>query len=260
MARDGGPERTEFERNFHRAEVARRYLRGETQASIGSVLGLSQPMVSIIVRELQAEWRESAARDTATLKAEQLAVLYEMEAELWKAWHASQGEQTTRQMSQVALHDGDLRMMHEAGDERSVPGTRSTQAKVTRLAHIERTVRGLGNAGYMGMILAVRKEIAALLGLNEPLQVQVAPGQQSPVSAERLYQRLTAMLEAAQTPAERSAIMSDFETMTRAGKRLSTRFAMQARLEGGPALTEPETETDTQEVQENGQSGTQTTE
>jgi hypothetical protein len=44
-------------------EIARRYLQGETQATIAKAIKISQPSISIDLKELRSCWRDSALRD-----------------------------------------------------------------------------------------------------------------------------------------------------------------------------------------------------
>jgi hypothetical protein len=102
-----------------RAEVARRYLQGETQIGIGLALRVSQATVSIDLAHLRQEWRANAALDIGELQARELARLDQVESEAWAAWERSKQSRETR----TTGTDGDksharIRKEDQCGDPR----------------------------------------------------------------------------------------------------------------------------------------------
>lgn len=94
MGRNAQPQRTETQVADHRAEIARRYLRGESQSAIGASLNISQPTVSNDLKAIRKAWLESAMQDWDAHRAEQLAKVDALEAMYLAAWERSCGEFT----------------------------------------------------------------------------------------------------------------------------------------------------------------------
>lgn len=84
-----------LQREADLAEVARRYLKGESQAEIGDALGKDQSTISRDIRTLHRRWRASAIQDFDTKRAEQLAKIDELERTYWEAWKNSLTRQVT---------------------------------------------------------------------------------------------------------------------------------------------------------------------
>ncbi len=74
----------------HREEIAARYLRGEYQADIAALLGISQQQVSYDLKAIRATWLASAIRDFDAAKAQELAKIDAVEREYWLGWERSQ--------------------------------------------------------------------------------------------------------------------------------------------------------------------------
>jgi hypothetical protein len=80
---------TEFERANQLAQIAMMYVRGDSQWSIAKHFGLSQQQISVDLKSLEQEWRQSALRDFDDLRGVQLAKIDELEREYWTAWEKS---------------------------------------------------------------------------------------------------------------------------------------------------------------------------
>lgn len=156
MPRNGGPRRTELQKAHHRDEIARRYLRGESQASIGRDLSLSQQQVSADLKWLGLEWQRRASANIIDLRAEQLAKLDLLERTFWVAWDASlEG----RQMDLVE---------YEQLDDLQHPAT-ACPLKVGRWAKIRtKAVRSTGeaNPAYLEGVRRCIELRIRLLGLS----------------------------------------------------------------------------------------------
>ena len=97
-----------------RAEVARLYLEGWTQAGIGAQLGLSRQQIGYDLGAVRQEWLRSSLVDFNAKKAEELAKVDQLEREYWSAWEASKkGRQAN-----TAEQAGDPRYL--AGVERCI--------------------------------------------------------------------------------------------------------------------------------------------
>ena len=157
MPRNGGPRRTELQKSHHRDEIARRYLRGESQASIGRDLGLSQQQVSADLKWLELEWQRRASANIIELRAEQLAKLDLLERTFWEAWSASlEGRQL------------DLVEYEQLGDLQHPNSATTSPLKVGRWAKIRTravTSTGEANAAYLEGVRRCIELRIRLLGL-----------------------------------------------------------------------------------------------
>lgn len=91
------PKRSEIQRERDLVEVARMYLRGETQQAITDELNrryyttdpLSRQAIGYDIKVLITRWRHAAFRDINERKAEELARIDALEREYWTAWENS---------------------------------------------------------------------------------------------------------------------------------------------------------------------------
>jgi len=147
-------------RESDRAEIARRYLLGEGQASIGSSLGISQQQVSYDLGVLQKRWRESALIDIDEAKGKELARIDNLERTYWDAWQRSLSERTvtrTKRREQLdARADGDA-ALHAGHSE----------------AQLQREQRDGNPAFLQGVQWCISKRVE-LLGLAEPTRVDIS--------------------------------------------------------------------------------------
>ena len=81
---------------YDRKEIARRYLKGETQAAIAETLGLSQGMISYDLARIKEAWLESAIMDFNEMRSRELARIDVLEREYWQAWQVSQSDRTRK--------------------------------------------------------------------------------------------------------------------------------------------------------------------
>ncbi len=112
-----------------RAETARLYLQGWTQAEIAVKLGLSRPQISYDMEAVRREWVQSAVMDFNAKKAEELAKIDRLEREYWDAWQASlktlettTTEQTTDGAGESGRVKAALRKAEQTGDPRYLAG------------------------------------------------------------------------------------------------------------------------------------------
>ena len=108
-----------------RLKVAELSLKGCRQTKIAERLGVTQATVSLDLKQLRAEWRESARDDIAAAVAKQLEKLSLLEREAWDAWERSKqpthstivyrgGENEPSKMRQTLKHQtGDPRYLDQ---------------------------------------------------------------------------------------------------------------------------------------------------
>ena len=100
-----------------RAEIARLYVRGVTQAEIAAMLSgrpgrgytLTQQMISYDLQRIREAWLALALRDYNEHIAEQLAKLDHLELTYWDAWVASLEGTTAETLTARADKDGQPR-------------------------------------------------------------------------------------------------------------------------------------------------------
>ncbi len=73
-----------------RKNVARRYLRGETQWEIARAFEVNQSTISDDLAAIRVEWLGIAVLDMDAIKAKELARIDEVERQAWAAWTKSQ--------------------------------------------------------------------------------------------------------------------------------------------------------------------------
>ena len=81
--------RTKTQIQRDRAEVARLYWHGWTQAEIGDKLNLSQQQISYDLKQIRKGWRESSETDIGEYIVQQLARIDDLEREAFVAWKKS---------------------------------------------------------------------------------------------------------------------------------------------------------------------------
>lgn len=143
-------DRSESQKAKHLADIASRYLKGESQMAIATALKLNQSTVSRDLKELRSLWRSAAVRDFDEALAEQLAKIDLLEAEYWAAWGRSL---TTRES-----------LTNESGE---------SDAKGAFTKTITRREVMLGNPAYLAGVERCIAERCKLLGLYAPVKTEV---------------------------------------------------------------------------------------
>mgnify|MGYP001580805097 CR=1 FL=1 len=143
-----------------REEVARRYLRGEHQYTIGRAVGVSQVQVSHDLKAMRDLWLASSLRDFDALKAEQLAKIDAVEVEAYAAWFRSQ------QPREVSLTE-----QTEGGEVVGVDGT-SQPKRPTRKASMRREGQS-GDPRFLAVIQKCIDQRCVILGLESPLRISI---------------------------------------------------------------------------------------
>lgn len=134
--------RDRLQREKDLSDLARRYLRGETQADIAHSLRVNQSTISRDIKALQKRWRAEAITDFDAARAEQLAKIDELERTYWEAWQKS----LVREMRSSRKKEG-----AGAGSEALV-----------------RTETRDGNHAYLEGVRWCIERRCKLLGLNAP--------------------------------------------------------------------------------------------
>lgn len=154
-----------------RAEIARRYLRGETQAAIGTVLHMSQQMVSYDLAAIKKQWQASAIHDLSAAKAKELAKIDHLEVTYWLAWEESRLDKEIT----VEKQSGGEPLAGEGGKP---PETKK-----------ETTLRREGQAGSPAFLAGVQwciERRCKILGIDAPTKSEVTGLNGGPVTVQVL--------------------------------------------------------------------------
>ena len=73
-----------------RQQVAELYVKGSTQSQIARQLGVAQSTVSVDLKAIRREWRDSRIRDFDEAVAVELKKLEHLEREAWSGWERTQ--------------------------------------------------------------------------------------------------------------------------------------------------------------------------
>lgn len=108
-----------------RARVAELYLRQHTQQEIADMLEVDQSLVSLDLKAIQVQWRESALADMNEAKQRELERIDQLEREYWQAWERSQEDAETVTKKQKSGEDKpelSLQKKGQTGDPRFLQG------------------------------------------------------------------------------------------------------------------------------------------
>ena len=83
-----------------RQQVADFYVKGSTQSQIARELRVSQSTVSVDLKAIRREWRDSRIRDFDEAVAIELKKLVHLEREAWSGWERSQQPAESTKVSQ----------------------------------------------------------------------------------------------------------------------------------------------------------------
>jgi len=160
-----------------RAEVARLYLEGRTQADIGAQLGLSRQQIGYDLGAVRQEWLRSSLVDFNAKRAEELARIDRLEREYWSAWEASKQDRQTSTTEQTTGAEGErlkaaIRKADQAGDPRYLAGVeRCIEARCKLLGlHAPQRHRHGGDEDAPPIRLAVNP--AAVIEAGRRLEAQ----------------------------------------------------------------------------------------
>jgi len=129
-----------------RADVAARYLTGETEASIARSYQVHRSQISRDIKALRREWQERRGADFECAQAEHIARLEALLAEAWAAYRLSKEERRTATRTEDA----------------------NKQTTIT-----VRTETHAPSASLLGEVRQTLAELARIWGFNAPLKQDV---------------------------------------------------------------------------------------
>ena len=154
-----GPKRTDAQRERDMAEIARRYLRGETQAQIARAVGITQQQVSYDLKRIRQKWKEETVFDFEEAIIEQLKRIDALESEYWQQYERSKLGRT----KEIVAITGKRR-----------PGDKKDEApqpdRVTKTNITEDTP---GDPRYLAGVQWCIQERSKLLGLYAPQEINL---------------------------------------------------------------------------------------
>lgn len=170
------------------AEVARRYLRGESQVQIALAVGCSTTQIGRDLAAVRRRWATASTRDFQEIRSEQLAKIDELEASYWQGWEASLGErQVSLSEKRSGATDGarvSLRKENRCGNPHFLDGA-------ARMIERRCKLLGLDAPDRHELLLEpeqtmtedeAKKEIWRLMGSPTPWDLEEQP----PLTAENL--------------------------------------------------------------------------
>lgn len=102
-----------------RKNVAKRYLRGETQWEIARAFEVDQATISTDLKAIQKEWLDQAILDRGEWTARELARLDEVERQAWMSWSKSQeNAEIRRAKTRGGTEEKETVSKGQAGDPR----------------------------------------------------------------------------------------------------------------------------------------------
>lgn len=149
-----------------RADVAERYLRGQSMRKIGLALGVNVATVHSDIEACRAEWRERRISATDEQIVTELAKLDELERTYWEAWERSLTPRNHTSQRQVNTQGGVTRI-----------GAGVSYAVQTQ------TVERDGNPAYLGGVERCIERRCKLLGLDAPERREITGKDGGPVEA-----------------------------------------------------------------------------
>lgn len=155
---DTGPKRSDFQREQDYVEIARRYLQGETQASIAEHIGVTQQQISADLKTIQKRWLKSVTMMIDAAKAKELAKIDLLEQTYWNAWFASITPKEIKS-SEVFTVNGD--------------------GNATKKASLKTEQRD-GNPAFLAGVDRCIERRCKLLGLDAPVKLADADGGKLP--------------------------------------------------------------------------------
>ena len=93
-----GTELTPLQRAAKQAQIAKLALRGWNYREIAPEVDLHPTTVGYFMKQIEADWREDAARSIDELKSKELARLDHLEAVSWDAWERSKAQRKSEQI------------------------------------------------------------------------------------------------------------------------------------------------------------------
>lgn len=166
------PKRTEFQAERDREEIARMYLRGETQQAITDYLNrtyysaspLSRQQISYDVRLLIERWVKSSVNHIDQRKAIELAKIDRLENEYWDAWIRSKENAEVEITEQIGTRQKQKTVKDEPQEITIIP---------ERVKKYKRVEGQSGNPAFLEGVLKCIAKRCEILGLDAPKKFEV---------------------------------------------------------------------------------------
>jgi hypothetical protein len=162
---DTGPKRSEFQREQDYVEIAERYLRGESQASIAEHLNVTQQQVSQDLKVIQKRWQKAVVAKIDTAKAKELAKIDLLEQTYWNAWFDSKSPKKSSSTEVFDLAE----LLSDGG-------------QVKKHKTTEKTEQRDGNPAFLQGIQSCIERRCKILGIDAPIKHADADGGNLPDS------------------------------------------------------------------------------
>jgi len=169
--RDTAPKRNEIQILNDRRRTAQLLLEGYTHQQIRDVLEqetgitLSRRTITNDVGAIKKDWAEQQRASVHALVNQEIDRLDFSEAEAWRAWRASCGDEVQETVEKIARY-----MKQEDG---YVPDEDEYELRVQRVTQIIKKSGGVGDPRFFNIILDLQKERRKLLGLYAPSRLGI---------------------------------------------------------------------------------------
>lgn len=148
--------RSPIQRERDELTIAELNLKGWTQRAIADHLELSVSMVNATLKKIKNQWAKQKLEDTDLAMKQELKRLSMLEAEYWKAWERSQGDQEVTLSERLAS-----------------AGKGGQDGSIGRLKTATRIERKVGDVQFLNGINKVIESRCKIRGLNAPLELKV---------------------------------------------------------------------------------------
>lgn len=143
-----------------RARVAQLHRQGLYQYEIAADVGVSESQITLDLKAIREEWKDSAIRDFDAAKAVELAKIDGLEREHWLAWEKSKTDYTKRSVKRKNV-------LSPEGD--AIPGTTAEERKKEKII-------SFGDPRFLAGVMDCIKKRCDILGLNAPTKSDVTSG------------------------------------------------------------------------------------
>ena len=141
----GKAQRTPGEKEQHRVEITKRYVRGETQTQIAAALGVHYTTVGRDLVQIRAAWVAAYTSDYNEHAAKELARIDHLEQTYWEAWESSKADRSTRtqtvrpdEKGKLAPVQGVMETAESVGDKKWLDGIQwCIEARMRLLALVQ---------------------------------------------------------------------------------------------------------------------------
>lgn len=160
--------RTPTQREQDFVEIARRYCKGETQASIAASLGVTQQQICNDLKVIRQRWQEACAETIQEAKARELAKIDELERTYWEAWQKSCEVRTIKGMEQT--------------DDKEKKSVRQEERD--------------GNPAFLAGVMTCIDRRCKLLGIDAPTKQELSGPGGGPIEVKSIADAIIAAAEA----------------------------------------------------------------